>query len=140
MERNQWLIDLYEDESLWIDENTICLPPIIKDEYVQLKRLFKDGKTIGAIFELKDILELSIKLPVIFFMATTLQNGKVASEYSDPFKILLSGPLSTGHWLMIAKKLYKMTESNLIFDSLLKSIIDDFSTNNIKNGSFNIAE
>ncbi len=41
-------------------------------------------------------------------MATTLQNGKVASEYSDPFKILLSGPLSTGHWLMIAKKLYKM--------------------------------
>lgn len=140
MERNQWLIDLYEDESLWVDENTICLPPIIKDEYVQLKRLFKDGKTIGAIFELKDILELSIKLPVIFFMATTLQNGKVASEYSDPFKILLSGPLSTGHWLMIAKKLYKMTESNLIFDSLLKSIIDDFSTNNIKNGSFNIAE
>ncbi len=38
------------------------------------------------------------------------------------------------------KNYIKWTESNLIFDSLLKSIIDDFSTNNIKNGSFNIAE
>ena len=36
MERNQWLIDLYEDESLWVDENTICLPPIIKDEYEKI--------------------------------------------------------------------------------------------------------
>lgn len=67
MESNQWLIDLYEDESIWVNEHTIYLPPIIKDEYIQLKRLFKDGKTIGAIFELKDILELSVKLPVIFY-------------------------------------------------------------------------
>lgn len=140
MESNQWLIDLYEDDSLWADEKTIYLPPIIKDEYVQLRSLFKEGKTIGAIFELKDVLELLVKLPVIFFLSTTLRNGNIDSAYSEPFKVLLSGPLSIGHWLLMTQKLYKMTDTNSKFNSLLKSIVDNFSINNIDRGSLNIAE
>ena len=120
-----WGKSISQEESFWIDE-TIYTPTILATEYNRLRRLLLDNQIMGGIFELKDVIELSIKLPVILAMAISLndESNRLSITKSRAFCLLLSGSLSLGHWVNIAK--------NLLDESYLSSSIKEILSNTLE--------
>ena len=125
MTDTNWGKSISQEESFWID-GTIYIPTILATEYNRLRRLLLDNQIMGGIFELKDVIELSIKLPVILAMAISLNDeaNRLSITKSRAFGLLLSGSLSLGHWVNIAK--------NLLDESFLSSSIKKILSNTLE--------
>ena len=64
-----WSVTIADNNDLWFNDNFRVFPLILSQEYQNLRNMFRRGEYIGAFYELKDVLELTIKLPVIYVVA-----------------------------------------------------------------------
>ena len=90
MHNSNWGNIIANDTTFWLAENTY-IPQILSVEYQRLRKLFLENQVMGAIFELKDVIELTIKIPVILAMAISLNDdrNKLSITKSKSFELLL---------------------------------------------------
>ncbi len=85
-EEKPWTVRLCDDQSLWCQEAFETYPSIIAHEYWRLYELLQQGQPYGALFQLKDLLEVLLKFPVL-----AVASGILANKYpSDLEKKILS--------------------------------------------------
>ena len=63
MHNSNWGNIIASDTAFWLDEKTY-IPQILSVEYQRLRKLFLENQIMGAIFELKDVIELTIKIRI----------------------------------------------------------------------------
>ena len=112
-----WGQKVAEDVDLWFDGNLKAFPLILQHEYQRLRNMFRDGEYVGTFYELKDILELTVKFPIIYVVADLFQHRR--DGFEDSLKLLLGGPLSLGTWIQIADKLAKTIDFSEDYKALL---------------------
>ena len=134
-----WGESISQEEGFWIDE-TIYIPTILATEYNRLRRLLLDNQIMGGIFELKDVIELSIKLPVILAMAISLNDeaNRLSITKSRSFGLLLSGSLSLGHWVNIAKNLLDESFLSSSIKKILSNTLEYLTVDNKQKESINV--
>lgn len=139
MTDTNWGKSISQEESFWIDE-TIYIPTILATEYNRLRRLLLDNQIMGGIFELKDVIELSIKLPVILAMAISLNDeaNRLSITKSRAFSLLLSGSLSLGHWVSIAKNLLDESFLSSSIKKILSNTLEYLTVDNKQKESINV--
>lgn len=139
MADTNWGESISQEDSFWINE-TIYIPTILETEYNRLRRLLQDNQIMGGIFELKDVIELSIKLPVILAMAISLNDdaNRLSITKSRAFGLLLSGSLSLGHWVSIAKNLLDEPFLSASIKEILFNTLEYLSVDNKQKESINV--
>ncbi len=86
----------------WVEAVFESWPGPVAHEAFQLKTLLDDGQILGALWQLKDLAEVLLKLPAVIMARDLLENGKDASLESRIWKALTSKPLSMGDWHALA--------------------------------------
>jgi len=99
---------------IWIDTKAIePLPEFLKIEYTRLKALVEDDKIFAAKFQLKDIFELILKLPISILASTLHTNDSLSDEEEKAFSQLLQEKISLGTWFKtIGSKFEKLDNEN----------------------------
>ena len=115
-----WSVKIADNNDLWFNGNFRVFPLILSQEYQNLRNMFRRGEYIGALYELKDVLELTIKLPVIYVVADLFRNPQDGCE--DSLAQLLGGPLSLGTWIVVADRLSKKINCSEDYKLLLNEI------------------
>ena len=131
-----WGQEVAEDVDLWFDGNLKAFPLILQHEYQRLRNMFRNGEYVGTFYELKDILELTVKLPIIYVVADLFHHRR--DGFEDSLKLLLGGPLSLGTWIQIADKLAKTIDFSEDYKTLLREISTRYKYSNSKNQQFDI--
>lgn len=127
----EWHKEVQNDMNNWSTEVFTEYPYIIAHEYYRLYNMIGAGEIYGCIFQLKDVLEVAIKFPILLAAAITDSAGNY-----DILKALTSKELSLGDWVnTIAPKVNKSTELNDKFGRdlkiLVKNIQQFFNRNNL---------
>lgn len=131
----KWCNEIASNTELWALNEADSLPFFIKEEYFRLKGLFEQNQSYGAYLEIKDLLELVLKTPILFLISKLLyenrkSNLKLDDKVYDILKFLLNkGDLSLGDWWHVAKQLSKLELENKKYPELfiLKNINDIYS-------------
>ena len=99
-----WSLRISSDPLLWPSVETGYLPFFAVDEISRLRSLFKGGQTYGAILQLRDVLEVLLKLPVLFGASRIYSLGDTSPAEREFLFAIISKPLSLGDWREIAAK------------------------------------
>lgn len=137
-----WSKDIASNGEYWYCEGMSCFPKIMELEYSRLKNLLNEEQIFAAMLELKDVLELTIKLPVIMEMALCLNDKKKSIQMNDGeiYAIMLNGPLSLGKWIQIANRLKAKKTGNDILKSILQEVSNRYINSCIARKSFDVAK
>ena len=109
-----WCNEIASNPELWALKEADAFPFFIKEEYLRLKGLFEQKQSYGAYLEIKDLLELLLKIPNLFLISKLLYKHtkldlKLDNKIFDTLKFLLDkGDLSLGDWWAVAKKLSEL--------------------------------
>ncbi|MBF0231608.1 MAG: hypothetical protein HQK65_01035, partial [Desulfamplus sp.] len=129
-----WHISVYEDKTLW-DENAFKnYPSVIKNEYLRLKALFKEGQTYGALLQIKDVFEVLLKFPILVAVSQIYANIDRDDQDNTILKEMIAKNLSLGDWERIGGLICKSkSKTKIITYNQIKSIMQIFNKNNITN-------
>lgn len=95
-DKNQWLIDLYNDPDLWA-KDLHDLPAMISFSYEQLREFARQGQVYGIMLQCKDLFESLMKVPVLMALITVNSESDETS-YREVMKKLLENTMSMGSW------------------------------------------
>jgi hypothetical protein len=106
----------------WIDAVSETWPSPIAHEYYQLRKLIEANRVEAAVWQLKDVAEVLVKLPALMLAQDILQHGTRTSR--DRVRSgLFAQPLTFGVWLQFYRdKLapsVKSDSASLLFPELL---------------------
>lgn len=107
----KWCNEIVSNPELWALKEAETLPFFIKEEYFRLKDLFEQKQTYGAYLEIKDLLELLLKIPLLFVIGKLLymhhkSNLQLDNKVYDNLRFILSkSNLSLGDWWSVAGQL-----------------------------------
>ena len=127
-----WNIQKCKDNSIWENDAFDLYPYFISKEYKRLYDLIKKNKLYGALFQIKDIFEILLKLPIIIIVNKCYINNNRGDKEEEIIYKLFSKKLSLGDWLKIAKLCLKLNHKNEIM-YILKDIDKIYTENNIIN-------
>ena len=131
-----WSVTIADNNDLWFNDNFRVFPLILSQEYQNLRNMFRRGEYIGAFYELKDVLELTIKLPVIYVVADLFRNPQDGCE--DSLAQLLGGPLSLGTWIVVADRLSKKINCSEDYQLLLNEITTRYKSTDPNKCQFDV--
>ncbi len=85
----------FEENKRWSRASAKCLdtelyennPKIIRKEYERIFLLLDEGQTYGAVLQLRDVYELSLKIPVIISLSYIRSKSRLEEKH---YKILES--------------------------------------------------
>ena len=80
-------------------------PGPIAHEYFQLRTLLEADQIVGAVWQLKDVAEVLIKLPAIVMARDVIAHGSDEALQADIRRTLLAKPPSLGDWHRLASDL-----------------------------------
>lgn len=105
-----------------ITDNVNNIPGIILQQYELLYEMYNKGEFYGALYQVKDVLEVAIKLPIIAMLAIADKqfdaekehkfniNSKKYTSFDDFLSEILSKKISFGDLERFAKSLSKLDE------------------------------
>jgi hypothetical protein len=99
-----WSLRISSEPQLWPSIEASYLPFFAADEISRLRSLFRDGQIYGAILQLRDVLEVLLKLPVLFGASRIYSFGDTSAAEREFLFSIISKPLSLGDWRAIAAK------------------------------------
>ncbi|MBR5969937.1 MAG: hypothetical protein IK016_06255 [Lachnospiraceae bacterium] len=114
MNKTEWIKKLAADRELWAEDEMIrngWPAPIVWD-VIRLKEQVENGNVYGAILKIRDLYEMSLKIPTLMAL--------VYMDYTDEEKLieeeniidaLTEEPLSIGRWYNLAGKIIDCAES-----------------------------
>ncbi len=127
-----WNMKNCKDSLMW-DLNVFdSYPYFISKEYKRLYDLMYDNKLYGVIFQIKDIFEILLKLPILLIVNRYCANRKRGKEEDEIIYSLLNKKLSLGHWYSIAKSCLNIDDDSEIM-IILKDIVSVYQSNDITN-------
>ncbi len=109
------------EEGLWYDSAFDNFFSVIAHEYHSIQELLKMGKIAGAFLQMKDLLEVLLKFPVIVEIAGLVQGEKDPEDYKLLYK-LLGQALSLGHWREILKKMAERKRHTIFPSDFLAAV------------------
>ncbi|MCK8818139.1 hypothetical protein MWH28_12305 [Natroniella sulfidigena] len=130
VERN-WADEVYNNDSLWYQTAFDSFPEIIACEYKRLSDLFKEEKTYGAFFQIKDLFEILLKLPTLALVSQIHYKKEHSKEEKELLKELVKKPLSLGTWQTIGNKIKKLDDLIPEIVEIEKSILNIYNNENI---------
>lgn len=80
-----WNIIICKDDSLWNENIFENSPSIIAHEYYRIKELLMENQTYGAMMQVKDLLEVILKFPIVIELSRL--NAK-PDKTEDDYKFL----------------------------------------------------
>ncbi len=127
-----WYIQKCKDDSIWNLEVFDSYPFFISMEYKRLYDLLNENKLYGVLFQIKDIFEVLLKLPVLLIINKYCNNKKRGKREDKIICSLLDKKLSLGHWFNIAKSCTYLDDGSEIM-TVLKNIVSVYQDNDITN-------
>jgi tetratricopeptide (TPR) repeat protein len=118
--KKSWFIKICEDDELWFKQAFTEYPSIIAHEYDRLYYMFKEGHTYGAIFQIKDLLEVLLKFPTLIAMSIIYNRKEKSIQEIELIALSLEKTLGLGDWRNLANIIYK---KRLINDSIILPIL-----------------
>lgn len=125
-----WYRNLADNKQLWNEVILLESPSLIAQQYEMLHRLLSEGATYGALFKVKDLLEVILKFPSLILVSEMVEVEKDSSKHNEILSFMTSKPLSLGDWQQIAIKLINTNGLSKLID-ILKDINKVFTKNNI---------
>ena len=86
----------------WIDSIANSWPGPVAHEYFRLRELIEEDEVIGAVWQLKDVAEVLIKLPAVVMARDVIEFGTSDALRNDVRRALLAKPPSLGDWYTLA--------------------------------------
>ena len=129
----KWCQSIYNNADYWYTENLNAFPAFIQNEYLRLRGLLKFNQPFGFLMELKDVLELLIKTPVVLNLAKFVNGMGGLQANSDFYNVLnvVFDKLELGKWFDISNKIMefytnKYPEQEFVEKNIIKLSIDHF--------------
>ena len=108
-----------EKITAYIDKNpelesivTEQFPFFIAHEYQRFHELVKNGQIFGAFFEMKDVLEVMLKFPILVGTAYIESRKDIFGENESCLSELIRRPLSLGQWLGYSSRVMKLLQKD----------------------------
>ncbi len=127
-----WNLQKYRDSSLWNYDAFVSYPYFIAMEYNRLYNLMHDNKLYGVLFQVKDIFEVLLKLPVLLIVNKYCTNKKRSKKEEEIIFGLLAKKLALGHWFNIAKSCLNLDDGSEVM-TILKNVVSIYKNNDITN-------
>lgn len=122
IKENRWYTSICQDDSLWFKTAFYEYPSIISHEYYRLYSLLKSGQTYGALFQVKDLFEVILKIPVLIIMSSIFEKSNKSIEDMELISLSLGKALSLGDWRKILGRICK---NKLVENEMLYPILKD---------------
>lgn len=87
-------------------------PFFIAHEYQRFHELVEKGQIFGAFFEMKDVLEVMLKFPVLVSTAYIESRKDIFGENEGCLGELIRRPLSLGQWLGYSSRVMKLLQKD----------------------------
>ena len=110
MDKTVWIKNLANNNDYWaIKEMEIGeWPSPIVCDYVKLNELMLAGNVYGALLQMRDLYELSLKIPTLMSIAyMDYHNGDKLVENEKIIRQLIENPLSMGAWDTLSSSIIK---------------------------------
>jgi len=130
--KQEWHQALYNNADIWNDELLNLNIPIISHEYKRVQALLSQGQYFGVLLQIKDFLEVLLKLPVLIILNEKFNTQCESNEIKAFILSSLEKPLSLGHWHELATLIKKndlIEDEN--FKKLINNIVKLYNRNNI---------
>jgi tetratricopeptide (TPR) repeat protein len=128
-----WCDELCLENNYWNKSVFMDYPSIIAHEYYKVFELLNRRQTYGAFLQLKDLLEVLMKFPILCMVAYVYNSKNRTSLENQILMEILKKPLSLGDWENIARKLLRMPIHNESLYYILKNTLSLYEKNNITN-------
>lgn len=102
-----WYKDILDRTDCWNEKAMEFTPSIIAYEYWRLSDLFVNNKIYGALIQLKDVYELTIKFPVLLECSRFYHQPKRTETENTILFNILNKKLSLGDWERLGRMVYK---------------------------------
>lgn len=126
------------NENMWnrnrysiAEDYSEILPKVISDEYYRIFSLLDEGQSYGAVLQLKDVYEVSLKIPVIFALAYICDKGELTEVEHQVFNAVIARELSSGTWHSIVRMMLDCVEQKELL-KLLQEADELWSWDNSK--------
>lgn len=134
IQERPWYLKLSDNEN-WHVASFAEFPYVIAHEYRRIKDLLLEGCPYGAMFQIKDLLEVLIKFYSLIGVSVIYHKESKSIQDNHILKSLVGKCLSLGDWLEIA---YCIKDSDAIIEygslkKILTIIYKTFETNKIVN-------
>ncbi|WP_434798273.1 tetratricopeptide repeat protein [Terrisporobacter vanillatitrophus] len=126
----QWIETLCNKYSKWNNENSKKIPLIIRQEYLRVFSLLKEGQIYGAFFELKDVFEIILKINVVIVASEIINKSNYTEEEGDLLFHLFEKDLCIGDWESICRFFHEKSNYKSI-NTLSKEISKVYARNYI---------
>ena len=123
--KTAWIQNLAKDNKLWaLDDllNSSWPAPIVYD-YAKLNELMSNGNVYGTMLQIKDLYELTMKIPVIMAIVFMDHTNKEGLWQDDNIIIdLIENPLSMGAWYVLASSITEYSDHYYLPSKLVEII------------------
>lgn len=111
---------LCDNEQLWFKPAFEASTSVIAHEYSRLYQLLKDGQSFGAMLQIKDLMEVLLKFPVLICVSHIYSLRERSDQENKVLVAMLEKPLSLGDWERIGGLLSNLDST----PQTLKQVLD----------------
>jgi tetratricopeptide (TPR) repeat protein len=130
---NHFFRKLCDDEQLWFKPAFRTSTSVIAHEYARLYKLLKEGQSFGAMLQIKDLMEVLLKFPVLICVSNIYSLRERSDAEIKVLVAMLEKPLSLGDWEKIGGKLVKLPSTHPTLKQVLKRTLKLFNDEKIVN-------
>ena len=97
-----WSLTIADEPRFWPEREYVQLPFFVAAEIERLRELFKTDQSYGAILQIRDVLEVLLKLPVLLAASRILSREDPSAGERDFLYALIEKALTLGDWHRIS--------------------------------------
>lgn len=128
VQQKRWTVELTENQDFWDKQVFEHYSPVVAHEYERVYELLMKDQSYGAVLQIKDVLEVILKWPVLISISKIFRQKERSDEEAKLLIAILEKPLSLGDWLTIANTLKKTQSVHPKLRELLKKTVNMFFT------------
>lgn len=132
----KWSEILLSDEKYYNEKITNEYNTIVAFEYGILKELLTSNQIYGLMFQIKDLYEVIVRIPVLITASLCIKKQKQTNEEKEFLWFLMSKPLSFGDWRASLSKASAILKADENADKKILNFVDSVKkfANSTKHG------
>jgi hypothetical protein len=131
--KDHFFRSLSENEQLWFKPAFQTSTSVIAHEYARLYHLLQEEQSFGAMLQMKDLMEVLLKFPVLLCVSHIYSLRDRSSEETKVLVAMLEKALSLGDWERIARSLANLDSTHQTLKKLLKRTLELYSKEQVVN-------
>lgn len=121
----KWSEIILEDEEYFNKDIVEKYNTIIAFEYGVLQELLASNQIYGLMFQIKDIYEIIVRMPVLLTASLYIKKQEHTKEEKDFLWSLMSKPLSFGDWRAALSKASAILKADKSSNPLVRNFVDE---------------